>query len=114
MANALTDQVRTIIDLICKFGDSVKTEPAERIFDLRGAGRVTIRQEGLRCAFKLEASGARIEASSWRGQWETASGDLAALPRLAENAATISGIIASEQDIEKRARYAALGAPQRR
>jgi len=105
------DKVRQTADLIRKFGTQVETtrspESHTEVKDLRGAGRLTVTQAGLRNNFTLEASAAKFEFSCWRGQMErleVKEGNVQDIERIADNTREITDRIKSEDEIQKKAK----------
>lgn len=109
------DKTRAIINLVERFGEKIKSNPAtqERIYNLPGAARVEVSQQGLRLSFKILASGAEIHAGSWRGQMEPARivrGDEGAIERIFSNAARIGARIKAQREAAEAERLRLLTA----
>ncbi len=104
--NTKRDKARNIVDLIQKFGERVGeiTNPHHSEYDLQGAGRVSIDQEGLRRTFVIQAAGAEIHVGSWRGQIEEPKivvGGEEEFNRIFENAGIVSEKIQEARDVAK-------------
>lgn len=96
------EKAREVCDLICLHGHTLEgtSNSAKAVYDLRGAGRVTVERGGLRRDYTIEASGVQIKVNSWRGQIgsvEAVKGQKTALNRILENARTIRDIVVAEK-----------------
>lgn len=102
------EKAREVCDLICMHGHTLEgsSNSAVAVYDLRGAGRVTVERGGLRRDYTIEASGVQIKVNSWRGQIgsvEAVRGQAAALGRILDNARTIRDIVVAEKAHEAEA-----------
>lgn len=103
------DKTHELVHLLWQKGQCVKGFPggAESTHDLRTAGQVEVKREGLRNRFIVRARGAEIHASAYLGSLEDftlVKGGERALDRMLKNAEKASSKIDAAQQAELRER----------
>lgn len=114
----LQDKFRTIVYDIQKHGISLRDLPEEQIYFLPGAGRLTVKAPSMfNRDFTIEAEGATIHGSSFKGQFSSPAieGGAEAFERVFANTQSVSETIEAEKREADTARQIAAwqAAPRR-